>query len=439
MKRNAPSSSIRRRDFLKSVTLAGAAIGFPTIVPSSVFGQNAPSNRINLGLIGMGLQMRGHAGMMLQKKEVQVMAVCDVYRDRREKWKAAANSAYAANTASGSYKGCDAYNEFERVLERSDIDAVIVATPDHWHVPISLAAVRAGKDVYCEKPLILTVREGRLLADAVKQYGAIFQVGTQQRSDFAFRRAAEIVRSGWIGKVSNIEICIGDFPQPDPMPEEPIPDGLDYDRWLGPTPWFPYNSQRILSSFGGGWRRYWEYGSRKHGDWGAHHFDIAQWALGMDESGPVEFVPRHYHGDNLQTHTYANGTVVTRVESMIPGRLFDEYMIRFIGDSGEVLVARGGCLETNPATLVKRPLTTSDVHLYKSEEHHENWLESIRSRKPTICPAETGYRTATICALGAIAQRIGRPIKWDPAKEEIIGDEEASRWLDRPRRAPYTI
>ena len=364
MKKTPISASIPRRDFLKTVAFAGAAIGFPTILPSSVFGQNAPSNRIHLGLIGMGLQMKGHADTMLQTKGVQVMAVCDVYRDRRETWKAHVEKSYAAETASGSYKGCDAYNEYERILDRKDIDAVMVVTPDHWHVPISLAAVRAGKDVYVEKPLILTVREGRQLCDAVKQYGAVLQVGSQQRSDSCFRRAAEIVRNGWIGKVREVQLCLGEFPPPDPMPEEAIPDGFDYDRWLGSTPWIPYNSQRVLSNFGSGWRRYWEYGSRKQGDWGAHHFDITQWALGMDESGPVEFMPRNFQGNNLQTHTYANGTVVTRVNKLMPGRLSDEYMIRFIGETGEVLVARGDSIETTPANLIKRPLSASDTVSY---------------------------------------------------------------------------
>jgi len=223
------------------------------------------------------------------------------------------------------------------------------------------------------------------------------------------------------------------------MPEQPIPDGFDYDRWLGSTPWFPYNSERVLGSYGGGWRCHWEYGSRMQGDWGAHHFDIVQWALGMDDSGPVAFMPAGIDGDNLQTHTYANGTVVTRIKKSIPGRLTDDYMIRFIGESGEVLVARGECLETSPTNIIRHPLANSDVRLYRSNDHRSNWLDCIRTRKQPICPASVGYRSATICALSAIAQRLQRPLKWDPVKEEILGDEEASRYLDRPRRAPYFI
>ena len=439
MKRTPFSPSPSRREFLKTAILAGAALGFPTILPSRVFGQNAPSNRLNIGLIGMGGQMGGHANSMLGNSSVQVLAVSDVYRSRREEWKAKVEKRYATATQSGTYKGCDACNEYERIIERKDIDAVIVCTPDHWHIPISLAAVRTGKDVYVEKPMLLTVREGRMFADAAKQYGAIVQVGSQQRSDSSFRRAAEIVRNGWIGKIKEVQTGLGEFAPADPQPEQPIPDGFDYDRWLGPTPWQPYSAVRVESNMGGGWRRFWEYGSRKHGDWGAHHFDIIQWALGMDDTGPVAFMPRNINGENLQSHTYANGIVVTRVNKFPLGRDGTSYMIRFIGESGEVLVARGNSLETTPADLKSRPFAASDVRLYKSENHHENWLSCIRTRTQPICHAEIGHRSASICALGGIAERLGRPLKWDPVREEILGDEEASRWLDRPRRAPYFL
>ncbi len=439
MKPLSSSTPIPRRDFLRTVALAGAAVGFPTILPSSVFGKDAPSNRLNMGLIGMYGIMTGHARAMLDNSGVQVLAVCDVYRDRRENWKSQVEKRYAKDKASGTYKGCDAYNEFERIVERKDIDAVIIGTPDHWHVPIALAAVRSGKDVYVEKPMLLTVREGQLLRDAVRQYGAVLQVGSQQRSEFGFRRACEIVRNGWIGKIREVQTYLGEFLPDDPMPGEPIPPGLDYDRWLGPAPWVPYNSQRILSHMGTGWRRYWDYGSRKQGDWGAHHFDIIQWALGMDESGPVEFVPRNIRNNNLQTHTYANGTVVTRINNMYPGIDGTPYMIRFIGEKGEVHVARGDSLETVPAYLKRSPLAASDIRLYKSENHRTDWLDCIRTRKQPICHVGIGHRSGSICALSGIAERIGRPIKWDPAKEEIIDDPEASRWLDRPRRAPYVI
>jgi predicted dehydrogenase len=426
--------ALTRREFLKSAAVAGATLALPTIVPSTVFGRNAPGNRITMGLIGMGLMMGGHHQIMLGRDGVQVLAVCDVDRTKRERAKSQTEKSYAAKTASGSYKGCDAYNEYERVIERKDIDAVMVVTPDHWHTMISLAAMKSGKDVYVQKPMTLTIHEGRLMSDANKQYGAILQVGSQQRSERAFRKACEIVRNGWIGKVHTVYTELGEFAPPQTLPEEPIPDGFDYDRWLGPTPWYPYNKRRVEGNYGGGWRCFWDYGSRKNGDWGAHHFDIIQWALGTDHSGPVEFLPKSYQGAEYQSYVYANGTKVWKNHPVKHGQ-----MIQFIGESGEVLVSRGDRLETTPTTLKDRPLSPSDIHLYESYDHEGNWLECIRTRKPPICPAEIGHRTATVCHLNGIAERLGRPIKWDPVKEEIIGDAYASRWLDRPRRAPYVM
>jgi predicted dehydrogenase len=426
--------SFTRREFLKSAAVAGAALALPTIVPATVFGQNAPGNRITMGLIGMGLMMGGHHQIMLGRDGVQVLAVCDVDRTKRERAKAQTEKSYAAKMASGTYKGCDAYNEYERVIERKDIDAVMVVTPDHWHTMISLAAMKSGKDVYVQKPMTLTIREGRLMSDANKQYGAILQVGSQQRSERAFRKACEIVRNGWIGKVHTIYTDLGQFAPPQTLPEEPIPDGFDYDRWLGPTPWYPYNRKRVEGNYGGGWRCFWDYGSRKNGDWGAHHFDIIQWALGMDHSGPVEVFPKGYEGAEYQSYVYASGTKVWKNHPVKHGQ-----MIQFIGDSGEVLVSRGDRLETTPAALKDRPLAPSDIHLYESYNHEGNWLECIKTRKTPICPAEIGHRTATICHLNAFAERLNRPIKWDPVKEEIIGDTYASRWLDRPRRTPYVL
>jgi predicted dehydrogenase len=426
------SCFLNRRYFLKSV--AGTALlgAFPAIVPARVLGQNAPSNRITLGLIGMGLMMGGHQGTMTSRDDVQVLAVCDVDRRKREKAQAEVDGAYAAKTNRDTYKGCAAYNEHEKIIERKDIDAVIVVTPDHWHAPISMAAMRSGKDVYVQKPMTLTIREGRLMSQVTDQYAAILQVGSQQRSNQAFRKACEIVRNGWIGKIHTIYAQLGQFAPPASLPGEPIPDGFDYDRWLGPTPWYPYNRERVKGDYGGGWRRFWEYGSRKNGDWGAHHFDIIQWALGMDHSGPVEFYPKGYDGLEYQTHIYADGTKVLRDHPTRHGQ-----MIQFIGSDGEVLVSRGERLETTPAEWKDRPLGPGDVHLYESRDHEANWIECLKTRRQPICPTEIGHRTATICHLSGIAERLKRPLKWDPEKEEIIGDPAASRWLDRPRRAPF--
>jgi predicted dehydrogenase len=423
-----------RREFLKSAAVTGTAFVLPAIVPSTVLGRNAPGNRITMGLIGMGLMMGSHQNIMLGREGVQVLAVCDVDRGKRERAREKVEKAYAEKQASGTYKGCDAYNEYERIIERKDIDAVIVVTPDHWHAMVSLAAMKSGKDVYVQKPMTLTVREGRLMSDVARQYGAILQVGSQQRSERAFRRACEIVRNGWIGKVRTIYTHLGEFAPPQALPEEPVPDGFDYDRWLGPTPWYPYNRKRVEGNYGGGWRCFWEYGSRKNGDWGAHHFDIIQWALGMDDSGPVEFLPKGYQGAEYQSHIYADGTRVWKNHPVKNGQ-----MIQFVGESGEVLVSRGDRLETTPAGLKGRPLAPGDIHLYESHNHEGNWLECIKTRKAPICTAEIGHRTATVCHLNGIAERLNRPIKWDPVKEEIVGDAAASRWLDRPRRTPYIM
>jgi len=426
--------SCSRRDFLKSTALLSTAFSFPVLVPARVLGAQAPSNRINLGLIGMGLMMGSHHHIALGRNDVQIMAVCDVDRTKRERAKALTERVYAQKAGFSSYKGCDAYNEYEHVIGRDDIDAVFVITPDHWHTMISLAAMKSGKDVYVQKPMTLTVREGRLMSNVQKEYSAVLQVGSQQRSERAFRKACEIVRNGWIGKVHTIYTQLGQFAPPQTLPAQPIPDGFDYDRWLGPTPWYPYNHERVKGDYGGGWRCFWDYGERKNGDWGAHHFDIIQWALGMDNSGPVEFLPKGWEGAEYQSHIYADGTRVWKNHPVKHGQ-----MIQFIGEKGEVLVSRGDRLETTPAELKDRPLAPTDIHLYESSNHEGNWFECIRSRKPTICPAEIGHRTATICHLNGITERLNCRIRWDPVKEEIIGDECASRWLDRPRRTPYVL
>jgi len=429
------SNFMSRRDFLfAGAATVGAAAVYPSIVPSTVFGATAPSNRITLGMIGMGLMMGGHFKGMLNRSDVQVLAVCDVDKGKRENAKRTAEKTYANQATGGTYRGCDAYLEYEQVCSRPDIDAVFVVTPDHWHAICSLAAIKTGKHVYCQKPMTLTIREGRLMSDACKQYGVVFQVGSQQRSERAFRKACEIVRNGWIGKVHAIYARLGQFAPPATLPEQPIPEGFDYDRWLGPTPWYPYNEERVKGNYGGGWRRFWEYGSRKNGDWGAHHFDIIQWALGMDDSGPVKFVPKGWNGTEYQTHYYADGAAVLRDHDTWGG-----HMIQFIGTEGQVMVSRGDRLDTEPVELAGTPLLPSEIHLYESNRHEDNWLDCIRTRRKTICDAEIGHRTATICHLSGIAERLGRPIKWDPAEEKILDDPAAERWYDRPRRAPYFL
>ena len=293
-----------------------------------------------------------------------------------------------------------------------------VAGCDHWHAAVSAAAMRAGKDVYCEKPLTLTVREGRRLVEIARSHGRILQTGTQQRSNKSFRKAAEIVRNGWIGEIKSVRTRLGKFPDALPLPEEPVPAGFDYDRWLGPTPWRPYNEKRVKGDYGGGWRCFLEYGGRKNGDWGAHHFDIIQNALGMNESGPVEFIPIGYEGNQRQTHVYANGVRVERDDKL------EKSMIEFQGTKGTVWVSRDDFLESDPPQLTTRPLSGSDVHLYASDDHHGDFFQCVRTRQRPIADVEIGHRSATVCHLNVIAAQVGRPVRWDPAKEEIIATVE---------------
>jgi predicted dehydrogenase len=418
-----------RRQFLKSSLGAAGAVLAPQIVSAQTLGnatKAAANSRIGMGFIGMGLISDGHVRSFPGMKNVQPIAVCDV-RDSQLK------KAVAVLKGKG-YEGILATPRFEEVLANPDIQAVCVTTPDHWHAAIALAAMKAGKDVYVEKPMTLTIEEGKALAAAEKKYGRILQVGSQQRSTIYFRIAANLVRNGMIGDIKEIYCRLGEFPLP---PEKetiiPVPEGFNYDRWLGPTPFFEHSENRVKGNYGGGWRCYWEYGSRKFGDWGAHHFDIVQWALDRDTTGPVEFIPKGHEGAEHHHYRYADGITVWRDKKPDNG-----FMIRFIGTKGEVLVSRDK-VETSPAELVRHKFGPNDIQVYESKDHRMNFIESIGSRKPTICPASVGHRSATICQLSGIAQRLGRPLKWDPKAEQIVGDKEAAAMQDRPRRKGYEM
>ena len=422
-------NNLQRRQFFKQGIGGMLAIGsLPSIVSAKTLGLNGrigPNSRINLAFIGMGKIMPGHFGLAL-RNSIQATYVCDVDLTKAEHYKG-----QAERKKMGEVK---VTSDYETVVNDPSVDAVMVATPDHWHAAISLAAMRMGKDVYVEKPMTLTIEEGQLMVAAEKRYRSILQVGSQQRSNGAFRKAAEIVRNGWIGEIKEVYASLGSFPQPILEPAEVIPPGFNYDKWLGPAPYEPYTAERVKGSFGSGWRRYWDYGSRKNGDWGAHHYDIVQWALGMDHSGPVLFVPKGYKGEPYAYFLYENGVKVIRDHPDRKG-----HMIRFKGTKGEVLVSRGNRFETTPKSLASQPLGQSDQRLYSSRDHRANWVECIRSRKRTICPATVGHRTGTICQLSGIAERLGRPIKWDPHSEQIVDDAYAQRWQSRVRRAGYEL
>ncbi len=425
-KSRAAASGVTRRSAIKTGIKGILALSVaPQYLRAALSGPEAPSNRISLGLVGNGLICSSHYTALIGRDDSRIIAVCDVRHSKAKAMAAMAEKDY------GTTGTVAAYQHHEELLARKDIDAVFVCTPDHWHVAVALAAIRAGKDVYCEKPLTLTVREGRPLVNAARQYGRILQTGTQQRSNSSFRKAAEIVRNGLIGDLKVIRTSLGEFAEAPNLSAEPVPDDFDYDRWLGPTPWRPYNEKRVLGDYGGGWRRFLEYGGRKNGDWGAHHFDIIQWALGMDDSGPVEFIPKGFEGAPYQTHVYANGVRVERVDEGLKA------MIEFSGTKGTVWVSRGDYLVTDPPELAKRPLSPGEVHLYASNDHHDDFLGAIRSRQRTISDVETGHRSATVCHLNNIAARLSRPVRWDPLAEDVLGDVVASTLLDRTRRAPY--
>ena len=418
-------STLSRRSFLKaSLATAAGTIFFPYIARSNPIGAN---NRVRMALIGCGGIMEGHHGWAQSHPMIDLVAVCDVKTSKRE-----------AALAKLKSKNPNAigYVDYGDIMARSDIDAVIIATPDHWHAAISIDAMRAGKDVFVEKPMALTLDEAAAMVAAEKRYGRILQVGSMQRSDPAMRQAVDIVRNGWIGEITEIHIDLrGDFAPVTLLPEEPVPADIDYDRWLGPAPWRPYNNLRVLGNYGGGWRIFWDYGSRKNGDWGAHHFDIVQWALDMDGNGPVLFVPKGFEGSPYQYHQYANGLKVTASKGGGPA---NGAMIRFVGKNGEVKVSRGE-IETTPAGLASQIPSSSEFRAYRSNDHRQNWLDSIISRRPPICPATVGASTFDICGLAGIAERLNRPIHWNPEKREITGDPEAARFADYTRRAGYSL
>ena len=418
-----------RREFLKGAAKLAAA---PYVISALTLGRGAraaASERLTLGMIGVGNMGGGHLETLLGHRDVQILAICDVQRDRRGAARKKVEEHYAADISSGKYSGCETYNEFEKLLARADIDAVVIAVPDHWHAIVAIAACRAGKDVYCEKPLSLTVREAEQMAATARAYNTVFQTGSQQRSSREFRLACELIRNGRIGKVQTINVGIGMPSTEKCLPEEPVPEGFDWERWLGPAPWAPYNAERCSGDYSGGWRLIRDYSGGMTTDWGAHHFDIAQWALGMDGDGPVEIIPPGCDGCDTLTFKYANGVVMSRGGAN---------GILFTGTDGKIEVNRGH-LKSWPEEIVKEPIGPNEIHLYESPGHHQDWLNCIKNRSRPICDVAIGASSVTVCHLGNIASWLGRPIHWDPQKREIIGDEAASRWLDRPKRAPWRL
>ena len=422
-----------RRQFLK--TTSAAIIAAPSILPSSIWAAaKQPNDRLTLGFIGMGKQNSGLLNGFIHNKGTQVVAVCEVDTTRRENARRKVEDFYAKQTNRGSFKGCEAYNDFRELVARKDIDAVVIATPDHWHALTVIAAANAGKDIYCEKPLSLTIREAREMVNAVRRNKRVFQTGSMQRSSQEFRKACELVRNGRIGKVKTVIVGVGGPSKWCDLPEEKMEPGLDWNFWLGPAPMRPYNSvlsPRGVHDFFPNWRSYREYSGGGMTDWGAHHFDIAQWGLGMDDSGPVEIIPPAdpAAGTGVR-YLYANG--VEMIHDSSKGG------VTFIGTDGKIFVDRGK-FEATPESIGQEPQGDKAIRLYASSNHQQDWLDCVRSRKRPICDVEIGCRSVTVCHLGNLAYWNHRRLKWDPKKEKFIGDKEANTWLDRPKRAPWRI
>jgi predicted dehydrogenase len=413
-----------------------------------------PNSRLGIGFIGIGKQMRGHIGGFIGKNEVQAIAVCDVDTNRRNDGKKQVEDAYAKKTGT-DYKGCEAYNDFRELIARKDIDAVCIATPDHWHTIISLAAADAGKDIYCEKPLTQTIHEAKAIIAGVRKKDRVFQTGSQQRSSREFRVACELVRNGVIGKLARVEAGFGGPGVPCDLPEEKKEEGLDWDLWLGPAPMRPYNeilSPRGVHNHFPMWRKYREYGGGMVTDWGAHHLDITQWGLGADESGPVEVIPpadweKAQSGAKLK---YANGVEVTHIV---------DNGVTFFGSEGEVYVNRGKfkltlkgvekakfvAKEDKPSLaeqldkVEKEYLAEAKVKLYASTDHKQDFLDAIKKRSRPICDVEIGARSVIACHLTNLAYYHGKKFQWDPKKNEFAGGEGDAKWLTREYRGSWKV
>lgn len=457
-------NAINRRDFLASTAKGAVAssfiAGFPSIVPASVLGKNAPSNRINIGAIGNGRISRGHdMPETLKYDTARIMAVCDLDSKRVNDAKKFVNDYYSKKEGK-TWDGVTTYGNYQELLANKDIDAVLISTPDHWHALVGIHAVQAGKDVYMQKPTSLTIAEGRALSNAVHATGQVYQIGTQQRSSVQFRYACELVRNGRIGDLHTVEVGLPGDPGGDEEPEMPIPPNLNYEMWLGSTPYVYYTEKRVHPQEGygrPGWLRCEQFGAGMITGWGQHHIDIAHWGMNTEYTGPIE-VSGHaefpksglwdVHGIFRTEGVYANGVKMVVTNELPNG-------IKFIGSKGWIFVTRGNYRVTASDPVEKQPaskaLTASDpkiitskigpdeIHLYESDDQHGNWLECIKTRKQPISPIEIGHRVCSTCLIHHIVMKLGRKVYWDPMRERFKNDDEANSMLSRPQRWPYMI
>lgn len=424
---------VSRRKFLGKV----ATISAFSIVPRFVLGGNGylpPSDKINLGFIGTGKQSGGLMRNFLLTGEAQVIAASDVYQKKLDIFIGQIKKVYGEKELTGE-ASCSPYSDFRELLDRTDVDAVVIAAPDHWHAVLAVHAAKAGKDIYCEKPLSLTVKEGRAMVDAARKHKRVFQTGSMQRSWPEFRQTAELIRNGYLGDIREIKVSVDGPPKPYDLPAQPLPTGLDWDAWLGPNEFTPFHNDLApmpTDTFWARWRYYKEFGGGGMTDWGAHMFDIVQWALEMDETGPVEV---HYPDGkdfSFLTYRYANGI------SMTHENFGKNNAIRFIGSAGQLDVQRRS-LETTPVELKDKVIGPGEKHVYFSDNHYKDFLDAMRKRSMPICDVETGHRTATVCNIGNIAYELKRSLKWDPKRERFDEDKEANALLSRPLRREWAI
>lgn len=445
-KRTKKTNAVSRRQFLKSTAAAaGTVLLAPTIVPSSVFGANTPSNRITVGMIGMGRQAYySNLKSFLNASDTQVIAACDVDAWRLNNAKKAVEEHYAKQQASGAFKGCSIYKNFRELLARADIDAVMISTPDHWHVPIAIASAKAGKDICCEKPLTLSIAEGRALSDTVKRYNRVFRTDSEFRSHECFQRACELVLNGRIGRVHTIRTGVpaGDIGC-EPQQEMPIPKELDYELWLGPAPSAPYTLKRVHAPGNydrPGWMRVLDYCEGMVTNWGAHLNDIAQWGNGTEHTGPVEVEGSGKFPSEGLWNVLLNFEIKYRYANGV--QLFyniSQPHVRFEGTDGWIQANYNDrSLKAHPESILQSKIGPDEIHLpLKSEKR--DFIDAVKTRGQTLEDAEVGHRTTSLCQLGHIAVQVGRKLKWDPDAERFTNDETANRLLSRPMRSPWRL
>jgi predicted dehydrogenase len=429
---NTPKNTINRRKFIGTASVMSAFMIVPRFVLGGK-GYTAPSDLITLGFIGTGKQGSGLKDSFLGTNEAKIIAAADVYGAKLQRFTADVNQYYAAKAGQSKYAGCDTYTDFRDLLARQDIDAVVIAVPDHWHSVVSILAARAGKDIYCEKPLSLTIKEGRSMVDESRKHKRVFQTGSMQRSWPEFRQAVELVRNGYIGDIKIVKVNVGPPPIPYNLAAEQMPDSLNWDFWLGPNSPQVYNhflAPGLTDDFWAKWRDYKEFGGGGMTDWGAHMFDIAQWGLDMDSSGPVMITPPDNDHPFL-TYQYANGITMTHEPEGNQG-------VTFVGTLGSVHVMRG-TLETTPASLKDKVIGPNEKRVYLSLDHYKDFLQAMRSRTKPIADVEIGHRTATVCNLGNLAYELKRPLHWNPSKEEFSNDDEANKLRGREMRKEWRV